>query len=256
MKKLIFALPALSIILALVSCGGARVPATVTDVSGVFGAKIGAASNDAGSKYAARYGELYEYASYESMLGDLSAGVIDCAFADMRVSAKIAKQGRGIRALDEALFSAELRIAAAKESAGLMNEINAVLAAIREDGTLVRLAEAYVDGKNAELPGIPEIAYVTSLRLAVPEEGFLPFSGQDEYGSFTGLDIYLARIICARLGVELTVLTFPHDQLIDAVRFGKADFAMGGLYDDGNNAELADFSSPYYTLDMAVMVRK
>jgi ABC-type amino acid transport substrate-binding protein len=127
---------------------------------------------------------------------------------------------------------------------------------LKENGTIKLLTDYYILGKNVKLPEIAASSGEEVMRLVVPSGEFPPYCMTDETGEYDGLDVLLARYICASLGVTLEIVPLPVYQIIDEVRFGKADFAMGGLYVTEENSELVKFSDPYGTIEMSVITRK
>ncbi|MDR3209729.1 MAG: transporter substrate-binding domain-containing protein [Oscillospiraceae bacterium] len=254
MKRLFFA--AMAVLLFLTGCAGRRLEPTVSVPADVEGRTIGAVAGTSAVRYAARYGTIQEYASREAMLGDLAAGAIDCAFTEFKLAPGLAKQGRSLRALPEPLFTLEIRIAAARESADLIRDLNAALTTLRDNGTLALLRDRYVLDKKVKLPDTTLPESEAALRLAVAQTAFPPYCGLNEEGILAGFDIDLAHYLCRALGVSLEIVPVEDNQLLDAVRFGKADFAVGGLYVTEASIDLVTYSDPYTTIEMGVVTRK
>jgi polar amino acid transport system substrate-binding protein len=117
------------------------------------------------------------------------------------------------------------------------------------------LEEKYVLQQDVKLP-VRGSGGLQSLRLAISETPLPPYCVFDERGGASGFDIELARYICASLGLNLEIIKVSGDRLAETVRFGKADFAMGGIYVTEELRALVIFSDAYTTCVMGVLTRK
>jgi polar amino acid transport system substrate-binding protein len=220
------------------------------------GRVIGAVSGTAGETYAAAYGDARVYQSYDAMLGDLRSGVIDCAIADSEVVSTVLKGQRGVRTLSEPLLSHSFAFAVAKEDRDLKLAINAALAKLRESETLQQVVSRYITGSGYSYVSPEDVDRSAGTITLAIDESFSPYSYFGADGAPYGLDVEVARAVCDLLGVDVTFVPTASDKLITNVRFGKVDFASGGLYATEADAELVDFTEPYTVCTQSIIVRK
>ena len=77
-----------------------------------------------------------------------------------------------------------------------------------------------------------------------------------EGGYADGYDIQVAKIIAAGLGRELEVHKIEWDGLIPALLAGKIDAIIAGMSPREDRKVSIDFSEPYYTSDLVIVVKK
>ncbi len=91
------------------------------------------------------------------------------------------------------------------------------------------------------------------LRVAL-DPSFPPFEFVDGDGTVTGLDVDLARVIAARLGVDVQFVTTGYDALYDALTAGRADIIISALYPDPARTQTFMFSPTYFNAGAVVVV--
>ncbi len=77
-----------------------------------------------------------------------------------------------------------------------------------------------------------------------------------EGGYADGYDIQVAKIIAEGLGRELEVHKIEWDGLIPALLSGKIDAIIAGMSPREDRKVSIDFSEPYYTSDLVIVVKK
>lgn len=95
---------------------------------------------------------------------------------------------------------------------------------------------AYDDTLDMSL--VPSIRFLTS-------SDFPPFNYRDASGDVVGYNVELAEALCAELGVECTLQSWPWTQLPKALEQGQGDAIIAGLNIDADNGRLFDFSQSY-----------
>ena len=79
-------------------------------------------------------------------------------------------------------------------------------------------------------------------------------SGTSQYAN--GYDVQIARKIAEGLGLELEIVKLSWDGLIPAVQSGAIDMIIAGMSPTDERKLEIDFSDPYYTSQLVVVVRK
>ena len=77
-----------------------------------------------------------------------------------------------------------------------------------------------------------------------------------EGGYADGYDIQIAKIVAQGLGRELEVHKIEWDGLIPALLAGKIDAIIAGMSPREDRKVTIDFSEPYYTSDLVIVVKK
>jgi polar amino acid transport system substrate-binding protein len=94
-------------------------------------------------------------------------------------------------------------------------------------------------------------------RLTVGMElAYPPFEMMDEKGEPSGVSADLARALAASLHRELVIENIPFDGLIPSLKTGKIDLIISSLTATPERAESIDFSEPYLTTGLALLVRQ
>lgn len=80
-----------------------------------------------------------------------------------------------------------------------------------------------------------------------------PFSFKDDKGELSGIDIKIARNLAYELGVSVTFVILPFDQLIPAVKDGRVDIVFSGVSATPlRNTEVA-FPGVYYKTGKSIL---
>src|SRR6478752_2726568 len=75
-------------------------------------------------------------------------------------------------------------------------------------------------------------------------------------GKITGLDIELAQMIVARIGMSLEIRGIEFSGLIPALQSGRVDFVMSAMTVTEERKKTIDFSQTYYSNTLALTARK
>lgn len=89
------------------------------------------------------------------------------------------------------------------------------------------------------------------------EPSFAPFEFQKEGSKeFTGFDIDLVRAVGKQMGYKVEVQNMGFDALIPALSAGNIDVAIAGMSITDERKKVVEFSDPYYTSGLIIMVNK
>ncbi|OBA60734.1 cyclohexadienyl dehydratase [Mycobacterium sp. 1100029.7] len=100
---------------------------------------------------------------------------------------------------------------------------------------------------------LDRIAQTKSIRVCSTGD-YPPFTFHDPHGSWTGLDIDMARDLAKRLGVELDLVSSTWANIVTNLGT-RCDLAMGGISITLNRAQQALYSSPYLRDGKAAVIR-
>jgi polar amino acid transport system substrate-binding protein len=256
MKKLLYILLIIIFVLPTAGCAEKVPENTVYSVNDLTGADIGVLFGSAASVYAADYGTLHFYDSAEAMLDDVKSGALDCAIMDESLAVKLTDKAPKLKTLPEAVTEQSFSFVVAKENKDLTEAINAALASITETGLLQQIIDGYILGtgyKYQSADSTDRSAGTLTLNITT---NFPPYIYDGDDGAVVGLDIDVARAVCDILHVDMKIMVADRDKLIMNVQYGKADFALGGLVENEEDAKKADFSAPYVICKQVIVVRK
>ena len=82
----------------------------------------------------------------------------------------------------------------------------------------------------------------------------LPFAFSNSNAEVVGLDIEMAHMLAADLGVSLTLVRLEKEQIEDALRTGALDIVMSGLAKTASRARRWTFSDSYMDLNLGFLV--
>jgi polar amino acid transport system substrate-binding protein len=83
-----------------------------------------------------------------------------------------------------------------------------------------------------------------------------PFEFYNSNFELDGFDIALMRALGERMGVTVAFNDFAFDGLLDALRLGQVDAAIGAVTITPDREQIVDFTVPYYLGDSAALARK
>ena len=255
MKKIGIIILAAVLLLAQAGCGRGKTPNGVLEPQDIEGKKIGVMNSSASKKYAGAFGEAISFSSSDELLDALERGAVDCAVMDASKAEAVAAKKSGLKILTEPLIEAEYCFAVAKENADLTRDINSAIKKLAEAGVLAGICGRYITGTAFEYTP-PEVNDPKGVLTAVVTSDFPPYSYTDGDGNLAGIDIDIARAVCAEIGVVLELKEADSGTLITTVEFGKAAFALGGIYMSEADRELVDFSDAYTKSVQVIVVRK
>lgn len=186
---------------------------------------------------------------------DLKNGKVDAVVLDALPAQRIVEKNRELMILGEELTKEEYAIAVKKGNKELLDQINATLKRIKEDGTFDSIANAFgMNGGEITLPQSKESEYTEELIMGTNAE-FEPFEYR-ENGEIVGFDIEIAKEIANDMQKKLKVEDMNFDSLLGALSSGKVDMVIAGMTVDPERLESVDFSDPYFNASQVVIIRK
>jgi ABC-type amino acid transport substrate-binding protein len=84
---------------------------------------------------------------------------------------------------------------------------------------------------------------------------YKPFVFKDD-GKLQGIEVDFAERIGKDLGVEVTLVQFPWEELIPALREGKIDVIMSGMSITPERSKLVLFAEPYLQVGQMALIRR
>lgn len=104
---------------------------------------------------------------------------------------------------------------------------------------------------------ISSSAFARDLLRVGTEPTFAPFEFLDsKTKEFQGFDMDLIRAVANKAGYDVEILNMGFDALIPALMTKNIDVVAAGLSITPERAEKVDFTTPYYTSGLSLLVRK
>ncbi len=151
------------------------------------------------------------------------------------------------------LTSEEYAFGVDKTQPELLEEVNAFVNKIKEDGTLDEICDKYFgDGEPTAVVSAEFDPSKDQLVVATNAE-FEPF----EYmkgENFYGIDMEIAALLAEELGKELVIQNMSFDAVCLSVGQQKCDIAMAGLTVNEEREEYVTFTESYYEASQRLIV--
>lgn len=162
-------------------------------------------------------------------------------------SAKTAK------VIDVDLTSEEYAFGVDKSQPELLEQVNAFIAKIQEDGTLDEIFDRYFgDGEPVAVESAALDESKDQLVVAT-NAAFEPFEYM-EGENYVGIDMEIAALLAEELGQELVIQNMDFDAVCLSVGQQKCDIAMAGLTVSDERKEYVTFSDTYYQASQRLIV--
>lgn len=135
----------------------------------------------------------------------------------------------------------------------LLEQVNAFVKEIKEDGTLEAICDKYFgDGEPVEVTSAKLDESKDQLVVAT-NAAFEPFE-YTKGDKYLGIDMEIAKLLADKLGKELVIQNMDFDAVCLSVGQQKCDIAMAGLTVNAEREEYVTFSEPYYEASQRLVV--
>lgn len=260
MKK-IFALCLAVLMTGMLFAGCQSLPKiTVESVEDLATLKLGVQSGTTGEalcleEIAENTENVMGYKSAMDAALALKNGTVDAVVIDELPAKSIVEKNDDLMIIDLGMAEEEYAIAVKKGNTELLDQINATLTRMKEDGTYDALGEAFMpaDG-NIVIPEDKATEGDEVITMGT-NAAFPPFeylNGTD----IVGFDICMSQEIAADMGKKLEVKNMDFNALLGALSAGQIDFVAAGMSVDEERKQNADFSETYFKSKQVVIVRK
>lgn len=161
--------------------------------------------------------------------------------------------GSVVKTIDISLTDEQYAFGVDKNNAELLEQTNAYIAQVKEDGTLDEICDKYFgDGTPEGITSAKQDDSKEQLVVATNAE-FSPFEYK-EGDTFYGIDMELAAGLAEYLDMELVILDVDFEAVCTYVDTGKADMAIAGLTINETRKESVNFTDSYYTASQLLIV--
>ena len=200
--------------------------------------------------------EMIEFNTVSDAAMALMLGKIDAFSTEESVLRAMQREGQSLVRIDEPLLVSEYGMLFGKDcDPQLQVNFNAFLAQAGKDGTLAALEEKWF--------GTQEPTELLQAEGLTGEQGTIVFaaaSGQRPYffiknGSFAGFDVELMILFAQRYNYQLEFVDATFGSILAGIEQGKYDMAGSGITITAERQKTMQFSDPYYTEDVVMVVR-
>ena len=158
-----------------------------------------------------------------------------------------------VKVIDIPLTEEEYAFGVDKDQPELLEQTNAFIAKIKEDGTFDEICNKYFgDGEPTAVTSATLDESKDQLVVAT-NAGFEPFE-YTKGDSYYGIDMEIAALLAKELGKELVISNMDFDAVCLSVGQHKCDIAMAGLTVKEDRKEYVNFSDTYYNAAQEIIV--
>ena len=176
----------------------------------------------------------------------LALSMVGCGSDDGTTQAAGGEEAaQAVKVVDIDLTSEEYAFGVDKTQPELLEQVNAFIAKIQEDGTLDEIFNKYFGG-GEPTPVVSAPLDESKHQLVVATNAsFEPFEYMDG-DNYLGIDMEIAALLAEELGQELVIQNMEFDAVCLSVGQQKCDIAMAGLTVNEEREEYVTFSDTYY----------
>ena len=157
-----------------------------------------------------------------------------------------------LKILDTEYTNENYAICIAKENTGLLDEVNAALDTLQENGTAQAIIDKYISDVPNDLQFQQDVEGKEELHMAT--NAFFPPYEYYENDTVVGIDPEMAAAIADELDMKLVIDDMDFDAILPAVTSGKADIGMAGMTVTPDREESVNFSKSYANGILSVIV--
>lgn len=185
----------------------------------------------------------------------LSTGKAEAFVFDKSVLFNLVEKNPQLHIVEPAVDRLDVAAALSKDNAALQAEIDALLAALDQEGELQRLRAKWLDSHYSTPPTMPRFENAAKgavLRVGTSAQ-YEPFSFY-AHGKLSGLDIELLHLIAQRLKRRLEIIDLQFEALIPALQAKKIDLALASINVTDERKKLIRYTRPYVSNDINALV--
>lgn len=247
----------ISINLLLTGCDGSNT--VIAQIDDAAHARVGVMTGTTGEAIAMERLPEAEIKSFDDIMdavAALNSGQLDALITGYPAAIHVAGKNPGLRMLDEPLSHEDTAIALRKEDTALQGRLDALIAELKQDGTLDDMKRRWfktIPGPYDEPDiAVPETGELLRIGVSATRE---PFNFVDQEGRITGHDGELARIIGARLQRPIEFSNMKFMALIPALQSGRVDIIVTGMTATEERKKQVNFTQPYFANAQVMLVR-
>ena len=198
--------------------------------------------------------EVVSYDTFALAATDMKNGVVDYVIVDKTTGEAICREIDGLKVNPIALSSENYGIAIDKNQADLKTKIDGILES--KAAEIQAIKDKYMNNEEASFSGVTsatkDAAKADQQLVVATNAEFAPWEYK-EGNQYFGIDMEIAALFAAELGMELVIEDMDFDNVVASVGKQNIDIAMSGITITAERAEVVNFSNPYYTESIVVL---
>lgn len=188
------------------------------------------------------------------LVAALSMSLAACGGSKEKTEEGTETAEKGVKVIELDLTSEEYAFGVDKSQPELLEQVNAFVGKIKEDGTLDEICNKYFAGGEPEAVKSAKLDTSKDQLVVATNAAFEPFEytkGEDYYG----IDMEIAALLAEEMGQELVIQNMDFDAVCLSVGQQKCDIAMAGLTVNEERKEYVTFSDTYYQASQRLIVK-
>ena len=157
------------------------------------------------------------------------------------------------KVIDVDLTSEEYAFGVDKTQPELLDEVNAFIQKIKDDGTLDEIFDKYFGGGEPTPVQSAELDESKDQLVVATNAAFEPFEYM-QGDSYVCVDMEIAALLAEELGQELVIQNMDFDAVCLSVGQQKCDIAMAGLTVSEDRKDYVTFTDTYYQASQRLIV--
>ena len=261
MKKVIVMALAGIMTVSMFGCGVSSKKVEVTSAADLADLTVGVQTGTTGDSYATDEvkddSQMKRYNKGADAIQALKTGKIDCVVIDSLPAEKFVEANDDLKIIENIWEPEEYAMCLKKGNTELLDQMNAALAELKEDGTLDKIMGNYIgDDAGSYQYETPEgTEYPNGKLVMATNAEFAPWEYK-EGDDIVGIDPDIVKAMCDKMGYDLEIDDMMFESILAAVTSGKADFGAAGMTVTEERLESVDFTDTYANASQVVIVRK
>lgn len=261
MKKVIVMALAGIMTVSMFGCGVSSKKVEVSSAADLADLTVGVQTGTTGDSYATDEvnddSQMKRYNKGADAIQALKTGKIDCVVIDSLPAEKFVEANDDLKIIENIWEPEEYAMCLKKGNTELLDQMNAALAELKEDGTLDKIVGNYIgDDTGSYQYETPEgTEYPNGKLVMATNAEFAPWEYK-EGDEIVGIDPDIVKAMCDKMGYELEIDDMMFESILAAVTSGKADFGAAGMTVTEERLESVDFTDTYANASQVVIVRK
>ena len=140
-----------------------------------------------------------------------------------------------------------------KSQPELLEQVNAFVGKIKEDGTLEEICDKYFGDGEPQAVESAALDEAKDQLVVATNAAFEPFE-YTKGDSYYGIDMEIASLLAEELNKELVIQNMDFDAVCLSVSQQKCDIAMAGLTINEEREEYVTFTDAYYSASQRLIV--
>lgn len=157
------------------------------------------------------------------------------------------------KVIEMELTSEEYAFGVDKTQPELLEDVNAFIAKIKEDGTLDEICGRYFGSGEPKAVESASLDASKDQLVVATNAAFEPFE-YTKGDKYYGIDMEIADLLAKELGKELVIQNMDFDAVCLSVGQQKCDIAMAGLTINKEREEYVTFTDSYYAASQKLIV--